>query len=162
MAFTHTRLGVLTAVTALAFALAACGGSKSPTAASCAKSWNADANADQQAVLLAARGSDIILDGKFRVGTWPKSDENVPVAKGFASGPGFASKPSGEARVQNDSCVLVFPPTTKGNMAFVQSDDGSWKYVRDNTGSKFAAAARRELTGAKVATLDALGKVKVE
>ena len=154
MTFTHTRRVAVAAVSVLAFALVACGGSDTPTAASCAESWNADTNAAQQSTLVGTRSVDIILAGQFRVGTWPKSEQKVPVTKGFAT------RPSGEATVTKNSCVLVFPQTREGDMAFVETD-GKWQFVRDNTGSTFPKAARDAVEGARVAKPDVLGKVKL-
>jgi hypothetical protein len=150
----HARLAALTTVSVLALVLVACGSGESPTAASCMKSWNAAANADQQATLAGTVSADISFDGEFRVGTWPKSDQKVPVSVGFSE------KPSGETVAQKGSCVLVLPPSRVGQMAFVEAK-GKWKFVADEA-SEFPRAARRELAGAKAATPDALGKLKLE
>jgi hypothetical protein len=153
MTFTHTRLAALTTASLLTLGLVACGGDDSQTAASCAESWNADANAKQQATLVGARSVDAILDGKFRIGTWPKSEAKVPVSDSFTL------DPSGEATVQKNGCLLVFPPSRLGQMAFVEAG-GKWKLVATNA-TKFPDDARRAVQGARVATPDVLGKVKL-
>ena len=149
----RARLVAVTTASSLALGVVACGG-ETPTAASCADSWNADANADQQPTLAGALAADISLNGQFRVGMWSSAEQTVPVTDGFAE------KPSAEAVVPKNSCLLVFPPSHVGQMAFFEAK-GKWRFVRDNTGSEFPAAARRELSGAKVATPDALGKLKL-
>jgi len=153
MTFRNTRLAALTTVSVVGLVLVACGGGESRTAASCTQSWNADANAGQQSTLAGAVATDIILDGEFRVGTWPNSAQKVPVRVGFAS------HPSGAAVAEKGSCVLVFPPTRMGQLAFVEAD-GKWKFVAGGD-SKFPRAARRQLAGAKDGTPDALGKFKL-
>lgn len=133
--------------------IAACGGGETPTAASCAESWNAEANADQQATLAGVATVDVLLDGKFRIGTWPKSEQMVPVTKGF-SDPGTARK----AVVSKDSCVVVLPDSRVGRQAFVESD-GKWGFVREQ--SPFPKAASKSIAGARTAEPDALGKLKL-
>jgi hypothetical protein len=131
--------------------IAACGGGETPTAASCAESWNAETNAHQQAILVGTQSVDAILEGKFRIGTWPKSEENVPVSDSFTL------DPSGKATVQKNSCLLVYPPSRLGQMAFVEAG-GKWKFVATNA-TKFPDQARRAVEGARVVKPDALGKV---
>ena len=143
--------GIALAVAVLG--IAACGGSETPTATSCAESWNADANAKQQATLVGAQSVDALLAGKFRIGTWPKTDQNVPVANGFTL------DPSGKTTVQKHSCLLVLPPSRLGQMAFVEAG-GRWRLVATNA-TKFPEQAKRAVEGARVVEPDALGKVKL-
>jgi hypothetical protein len=132
--------------------IAACGGGDAPTAASCADSWNADANANQQATLAGVVTVDVLLEGKFRIGTWPKSEQTVPVTTGFALAKGR------EAVVSKDSCLVVLPDSRMGQMAFVESD-GKWGFVREQ--SPFPKAASKSVAGARTAEPDALGKLKL-
>ena len=134
--------------------ITACGGAETPTAASCAESWNAESNAKQQATLVGTRSIDAVLDGKFRIGTWPKAEAKVPVSSGFTL------DPNGEATVKQNSCLLVYPPSRLGQMAFIEAD-GKWKLVATNA-TKFPNAARRAVEGARVVEPDALGKVTVK
>jgi hypothetical protein len=144
-----TRIALVAAV----LAIAACGGDDGPTAATCAESWNADANADQQATLAGAVAADINFEGQFRVGTWPEAEQTVPVTKGFAARPGA------EAVVQKDTCLLVLPPSRVGQMAFAESD-GKWVFVGEEK-SPFPEAAAKSILGAQPAEPDALGKLKL-
>lgn len=133
--------------------IAACGGGDEPTAASCADSWNADGNTDQQATLAGVVTVDVLLDGKFRVGTWPKSEQTVPVTTGFAEEKGR------EAVVSKGSCVVVLPDSRMGQMAFVESD-GKWGFVREQ--STFPKAASKSVAGVRFAEPDALGKLTLQ
>jgi hypothetical protein len=140
--------------------IAACGGSDAPTAASCAKSWNADANAQQQATLAGVAAVDILVGDKFRVGTWPKSEQTVSVTEGFSD------TPTGrDAVVNKNACVVLLPDSTMGQMAFVETD-GKWGFVRSDLDkgvkTTFADAALKSIAGARNAEPDALGKLKLE
>ena len=141
-----------TALVVAVLGIAACGGGDTPTAASCAESWNADTNAKQQATLVGVRSVDILLDGKFRVGTWPKGEQKVPVTTGFSEASGR------EAVVSKNSCLIVLPDSRLGQMAFVESD-GKWGLVREK--STFPKAASKSVAGAQTAEPDALGKLKL-
>ena len=132
--------------------IVACGGGETPTAASCAESWNAETNAKQQATLVGVQSVDILLDDKFRVGTWPMGEQKVPVTTGFSEAKGR------EAVVSTNSCVVVLPDSRLGRMAFVESD-GKWGFVREK--STFPKAASRSVAGARTAEPDALGKLKL-
>jgi hypothetical protein len=135
-------------------AIAACGGSDAPTAASCADSWNADANAKQQATLAGVAAVDILVGDEYRVGTWPKGEQKVSVTEGFGAEEG--GRP---AVVSKNSCVVLLPDSTYGRMAFVETGD-KWGFVRGKK-QAFPAAAVKSVAGARVAEPDALGKLKL-
>ena len=132
--------------------IAACGGGETPTAASCAESWNADANADQQATLAGVVTGDVLVEGKFRLGTWPNAKQTVPASNGFGK------KPLGNAVVAKNSCLLVLPDSRIGQMAFAEGD-GKWVFVREQ--SAFPKVASKALAGVRNAEPDALGKLKL-
>jgi len=134
--------------------IVACGGGETPTAASCAESWNAETNADQQATLAGAIAAGIGFDGQFRVGTWPNAEQTVPVTDGFAA------KPSADAVVEKNSCVLVLPDSRVGQMAFAERH-GKWLFVGEEK-STFPEAALKSVAGARTAEPDALGKLKLK
>jgi hypothetical protein len=153
-------------VGAVALGVTACGGddgdtatpakkvtaaTKPANAATCTQSWNATGNAHQQALLAGVAATDIVLEGHYRVGTWPKGAQTVPVTKSFSQ------KPEGEAVVKKGSCVVVLPDTTIGQMAFAQSG-GKWVFV---AGSKFPKVASKSATGTRSAQPDALGQLKL-
>ena len=92
------QLATLIAIRAFGLAFLACGDDDSSSsektgagamssAERCIHSWNAAANAYQQATLAGAMSAAISLEGEFRVGTWPKSKRTVPVTHGFAIHP---------------------------------------------------------------------------
>ena len=166
--------GLITAlvVGAIAASVTACGGddnnaaaAKKPTAAArpataegCAKSWNAVANADQQATLAGTMVVDAGFEGQLRVGTWPKDKQNVATRKGFAL------KDGAKAVVSKGSCVVVLPDSARfGRMAFAESD-GRWVFVANPDGKAppFPTAAAKVIAGARAAEPDALGKLKLE
>jgi hypothetical protein len=151
-----TRIALVAAV----LGIAACGGDDTPTAASCTKSWNADANATQQATLAGVRVVDILVADNFRVGTWPKGEQKVSVTEGFGD-----TDKGRDAVVSKNACVVLLPDSTMGQMAFVESD-GKWGFVRgdEDRGRKktFADAALRAIAGAQNAKPDALGKLRLE
>ena len=151
------RLAASVATAALTLAFAACGGEDKPTAKSCLDSWNAEDNAGYQAVLAGTLNVDIILDGSFRVGTWPKGEQTVPF---LSDKDGFSEKPaSGRARVAKNDCLVVYPPTRLGEMAFFEGD-GKWHFVRVKH-SGFAKEAAKAVAGARKVTPDVLGKLKL-
>lgn len=141
------------ALVAAVLVIAACGGGDAPTAASCAESWNADANARQQATLAGVRAVDVLLDGNYRVGTWPRGDQKVTVTEGFS-----VVKKGHGAVVNKGSCVVVLPDSSIGQMGFVETD-GKWGFVRNQ---KSTEAALKSVAGARVAEPDALGKLKLQ
>jgi hypothetical protein len=143
------------ALVAAVLVLAACGGGDTPTAASCADKWNADANVKQQATLAGVMSVDVLVGDTFRVGTWPKSEQKVSVTQGFSD-----TKNGRPAVVQKDSCVVLLPDSRLGQMAFVEAD-GKWGFVRGEKAT-FPAAASKSVAGARVAEPDALGKLKLE
>ncbi|HEX6713789.1 MAG TPA: hypothetical protein VF066_10400 [Thermoleophilaceae bacterium] len=145
------------ATAGLTLAFAACGGDDKPTATSCLDDWNADGNAGYQSIMAGTNAVDIILDGAFRVGTWPKGEQTVPVLN---AKDGFSDKASGRASVAKNSCLVVYPPTREGAMAFFESD-GKWHFARD-IHSKFPKEAQSAVAGARAVTPDALGKLKLK
>jgi hypothetical protein len=136
-----------------ALGVAACGGGDAPTAASCADSWNADANAKQQATLAGVAAVDILVGDKYRVGTWPKSQQKVSVTEGFSQAKGR------EAVVDKDSCVVLLPDSSMGQMAFVQTGD-TWGFIARGKAT-FPDAALKSIAGARFAKPDVLGKLKL-
>lgn len=143
------------ALAASVVAIAACGGSDAPTAASCAKSWNADTNARQQATLAGlVGGANIFVADQFRVGIWPKDEQKVLVTAGFSD----PKKGGREAVVSKNSCVLLLPDSRVGRMAFVDTD-GKWGFVRET--QAFPKAAVRAIAHARNAKPDVLGKLKL-
>lgn len=151
-----TRIALVAAV----LGIAACGGGDTPTAASCTKSWNADANATQQATLAGVRAVDVLVADNFRVGTWPKDERKVSVTEGFAATP----KKGSDAVVNKNACVVLLPDSTMGQMAFVESN-GKWAFVRSDVdrdlNATFADAALKSITGARNVKPDALGKLEL-
>ena len=133
--------------------IAACGGSDAPTAASCAKSWNADANATQQATLAGVMHVDVLLNNKFRVGTWPSGDQKVSVTEGFSE-----VRKGRDAVVNKGNCVVALPDSRLGQMGFVEAD-GKWGFVR---GQKSTGPALKSVAGAQAAEPDVLGRLKLE
>src|SRR3954470_24973069 len=120
------------ALAAAVLVIAACGGDDAPTATSCAESWNADANATQQSTLAGVATVDVLLDGKFRVGTWPRGDQKVVVTEGFSD-----VKKGRGAVVNKGSCVVVLPDSRVGQMGFVEAD-GKWGFVRNQKSTEAA------------------------
>jgi hypothetical protein len=143
------------ALVAAVLVIAACGGGDAPTAASCADSWNADANVKQQATLAGVLQGNVLVGDKFRVGTWPKGEQKVSVTEGFAD-----VKDGRPAVVGKDSCVIVLPDSRLGRMAFVEAD-GKWGYVW-GTKATFPEAASKSVAGARLAEPDVLGKLKLQ
>jgi hypothetical protein len=143
----------------------ACGGdddaaapAKKPTAAkptnagSCAKSWNANANAIQQSTLAGVVAADPAFDGPWRVGMWPKGSQTVTISKGFGGA-------VGKATIDTGSCLIVLPGSRYGQMAFAQSG-GKWVFVAEG-GAKFSEAASKAVAGVRTAEPDALGKLRL-
>lgn len=174
MTFPNHRLITALVVSAFAMNITACGGGddddkkaapakKVPAAAkpasadSCAKSWNANANADQQATLAGTMAVDAGFEGQFRVGTWPKGEQTVPTRKGFAA------KDGAKAVVGKGSCLVVLPDSRFGRMAFAESD-GKWVFVANPDGKAppFPTAAAKAIAGARAAEPDALGKLTLQ
>jgi hypothetical protein len=166
--------GLITAlvVGAVAMSITACGGdddktapakkataaAKPATAEGCAQSWNANANADQQATLAGTMAVDAGFEGQFRVGTWPKGEQRVPTRKGFAT------KDGAKAVVGKGSCLVVLPDSARfGQMAFAESD-GKWVFVANPEGPAppFPTAAAKAIVGARAAEPDALGKLTLQ
>ena len=145
-----TRIALVAAV----LGIAACGGDKAPTAASCAQHWNVDANATQQATLAGVRAIDVLVGDKFRVGIWPEGEQKVSVTEGFSA----AEKGRG-AVVKTNSCVVLLPDTTMGRMAFVETD-GKWGFVWGKKAT-FPDAVVKSISGARNAQPDALGKLRL-
>lgn len=148
------------ALVVVALVVAACGGGDgAPTAASCTKSWNADANATQQATLAGVRAVDVLVGGNYRIGTWPKGERKVSVTEGFAD-----TAKGRDAVVSKNACVVLLPDSRLGQMAFVEAD-GKWGFVRgDEDGpvkKTFADAALKSIAGARNAEPDALGKLRL-
>jgi len=147
------------ALVVVALVIAACGGDETPTAASCTQSWNADANATQQATLAGVRAVDVLVADNFRVGTWPKGEQKVSVTEGFSD-----TDKGRDAVVSKNACVVLLPDSTMGQMAFVEAD-GKWGFVRGepDKGVKatFADAALKSIAGARNAEPDALGKLRL-
>jgi hypothetical protein len=141
------------ALVAAVLVIAACGGGDAPTAASCADSWNADANATQQATLAGVAAVDVLLDGKYRVGTWSRGDQKLIVTEGFSD-----VKKGRDAVVNKGSCVVVLPDSSVGQMGFVEVDR-KWGFVRNQ---KSTEAALKSTAGTQVAEPDALGKLKLQ
>jgi hypothetical protein len=172
MTFSHHRLISALVLSALAMSITACGGddnekaapakkataaAKPATADSCAKSWNADANADQQATLAGTYVVDAAFEGQLRVGTWPKGAQSVGTRKGF----GLTD--SAKAVVSKGSCLVVLPDSGRyGQMAFAESD-GKWVFVANPEGKAppFPTAAAKAIEGARAAEPDALGRLKL-
>ena len=151
-----TRIALVAAV----LGIAACGGDDTPTAASCTKSWNADANATQQATLAGVGATDILVGDRYRIGTWPKGEQKVSVTDGFGD-----TDTGHAAVVGKNACVILLPDSTLGQMAFVETD-GKWGLVRgdeDRRGAEktWADAALKSVAGAKDVEPDALGKLKL-
>ena len=172
MTFTHHRLITALVVSAIAMGITACGGNdenaapskkataaaKPATADSCAKSWNANANADQQSTLAGTMVVDAGFEGQLRVGTWPKGTQSVRTRKGFAT------KDSAKAIVSKGSCLVVLPDSARyGQMAFAESD-GKWVFVANPDGKAppFPTAAAKAIAGARAAEPDALGKLVLQ
>jgi hypothetical protein len=144
------------ALVAAVLVIAACGGGDASTAASCAESWNADANASQQATLAGTMAVDAGFEGQFRVGTWPKGEQTVSTRKGFAATDGA------KAVVGKGSCLVVLPDSRFGRMAFAESD-GKWVFVANPEGkAPFPTAAAKAIAGARAAEPDALGKLTLQ
>jgi hypothetical protein len=143
--------------------LTACGGddnnaAAAATAESCAKSWNAGANADQQATLAGTMVVDAGFEGQVRVGTWPKDKQNVATRKSFAL------KDGAKAVVSKGSCLVVLPDSARfGQMAFAESD-GGWVFVANPDGKAppFPTAAAKVIAGPRAAEPDALGKLQLQ
>lgn len=145
-----TRIALVAAV----LGIAACGGDDAPTAASCTQRWNADANATQQATLAGVTAVDVLVGDKFRIGTWPNGEQKVSVTEGFSD----ADKGHGHAAVvKKNSCVVLLPDSTMGQMAFVEAD-GKWGFVWGKKAT-FPEAALKSIAGARNAKPDALGKL---
>jgi hypothetical protein len=142
------------ALAAAVLAIAACGGSDAPTAASCADSWNSDTNAKQQATLAGVAAVDVLVGDKYRVGTWPKSEQKVNVTEGFGEGKGR------EAVVSKNSCIVLLPDSRMGQMVFVEAGD-KWGFIARQK-SAFPNAALKAIAGARFAEPDVLGKLKLE
>jgi hypothetical protein len=136
-------------------AIAACGGDDAPTAASCAESWNANANAKQQATLVGVRAVDVLVGDRYRVGTWPNGEQTVSVTEGFSD----VAK-GHDAVVNKNACVVLLPDSRLGQMAFVETD-GKWGFVRGEKAT-FPDAAAKSIAGAKNAQPDALGKLALQ
>src|SRR3954467_2685993 len=154
MTYARIRLVAVTAAALLGVAIAGCGDEANPTAASCAESWNADANATQQATLAGVVTVNVLVGDKFRVGTWPKSEQKVSVTEGVTE-----EKRGRPAVVGKDSCVVLLPDSRLGQMAFVEAD-GRWGFVRGKKAT-FPEAASKSVAGARLAQPDALGKLKL-
>jgi hypothetical protein len=138
----------------VALGVAACGGGdKSPTAASCAESWNAEANATQQATLAGVAAVDVLVGDKYRVGTWPKGEQKVSVTEGFSQAKGR------DAVVSKNACVVLLPDSSMGQMAFVETGD-KWGFVAREKAT-FPDAALKSIAGARFAEPDVLGKLKL-
>src|SRR4051812_28053722 len=144
-----------TALVAAVLVIAACGGGDAPTAASCADKWNADANANQQATLAGVVSVDVLVGHRFRVGTWPKSEQKVSVTEGFSK-----TKNARPAIVSKDSCVVLLPDSSVGQMAFIEAD-GKWGFVWGKKAT-FPEAASKSVAGARFVKPDVLGKLKLE
>jgi hypothetical protein len=172
MTFSNHRLTAALVVSAFAMSITACGGgddenaapakkataaAKPATADGCAKSWNANANADQQATLAGTMVVDAGFEGQLRVGTWPKGTQSVATRKGFAM------KDGAKAVVGKGSCLVVLPDSARyGQMAFAESD-GKWVFVANPEGkAPFPTAAARAIAGARAAEPDALGKLTLQ
>lgn len=176
MTFPNHRLITALVVSTVAMNLTACGGgddekaapakkaaaakpaaAKPATADSCAKSWNADGNADQQATLAGTMVIDAGYKGQLRVGTWPKGAQTVPTRKGFG-------ETGTKAVVSKGSCLVVLPDSARyGQMAFAESD-GKWVFVADPDvkTAPFPTAAAKAIEGAQAAEPDALGKLALQ
>lgn len=124
----------------------------------CVDSWNAAANQGHQSSLAGAVAAVGLEAGEtFRVGTWTKAERRVPV---WSTRDAFADRPSGRAMVARGSCVITVPISREGEAIFFESQ-GRWQFVRNSTGSRFPADARRALAHAREADADALGKLKL-
>jgi hypothetical protein len=141
------------ALAAAVVAIAACGGSDAPTAASCAESWNADSNTTQQATLAGVAAVDVLVGDNYRVGTWPKNEQKVNVTEGFGQSKG---RP---AVVSKNSCIVLLPDSRLGQMVFVETGD-KWGFIARQK-STFPKAALKSIAGARIAEPDALGKLKL-
>jgi hypothetical protein len=172
MTFSNHRLITALVVSAFAMGITACGGddenaapakkataaAKPATADSCAKSWNADTNADQQATLAGTMVVDAAFEGQLRVGTWPKGTQSVPTRKGFGT------TDSAKAVVSKGSCLVVLPDSGRyGQMAFAESD-GKWVFIAnpEEKNAPFPTAAAKAIAGARAAEPDALGKLTLQ
>jgi hypothetical protein len=170
MTFSNHRLITALVLSAVTMNVTACGGNddkaapakkaaaKSATAESCANSWNANANADQQATLAGTYVVDAAFEGRLRVGTWPKGAQTVGTRKGFATAD------SAKAVVRKGSCLVVLPDSGRyGQMAFAESD-GKWVFVANPDGKAppFPTAAAKAIAGARAAQPDALGKLELQ
>jgi hypothetical protein len=144
------------ALVAAVLGIAACGGGETPTASSCAESWNADANAKQQATLAGVAAVDILVGDTFRIGTWPKGEQNVSVTEGF--GDSAHGRP---AVVSKNACVVLLPDSTMGQMAFVETDGKKWGFIASEKAT-FPDAALKSVAAPRVAQPDALGKLKLQ
>jgi hypothetical protein len=138
----------------VALGVAACGGGDTRTAASCADSWNADSNATQQATLAGVAAVDVLVGDKYRVGTWPASEQKVSVTEGFSD-----ESKGREAVVNKGNCVVVLPDSSVGQMAFVETGD-KWGFVR-GIKSTLPAAGLKSIAGARFVEPDVLGKLKL-
>jgi len=173
MTFSNHRLITALVVSAAAIGITACGGGNDKNAApakqaaaaakpasadSGLKSWNANANADQQATLAGTMVVDAGFEGQLRVGTWPKGTQSVATRKGFAL------KDGARAVVSKGSCLVVLPDSARyGQMAFAESD-GNWVFVANPDGKAppFPTAAAKVIAGARAAEPDSLGKLTLQ
>lgn len=165
------RLTVLTTV--LLLAAAGCGddddesaeqpettASSSSPAQTCLDSWNADANQDYQTALAGVVSAVGVAPDEFRVGTWPEPERTIPV---WSAADAFANKPSGDATVPTDSCVIVVPLSHQGDNTFIEAG-GTWNFTRDkeHRGSTFPTDARRSVADAETASADVFGKLTLK
>src|SRR3954453_5891071 len=140
------------ALVAAVLVIAACGDGNVQTAANCADSWNANRNETQQATLAGVVSVDVLVGHKFRVGTGPKSEQRVSVTEGFSK-----TKNGRPAVVSKDSCVVLLPDSSVGQMGFIEAD-GKWGFVWGKKAT-FPEAASESVAGARFGEPDALGKL---